>query len=229
MLIRQFARPGNSVREISFIPHVTRSADGSCVIKAGNTHVLCTASLDVGTTGLHVEFGQVPSAQHPRISRAEMLSSFETQHTQHAVRQSLTLAVDGDVLSKVGIYLDCDVLQSEGGIFSSCISGGFVAMALALKKWAGSAVVSKTPLVNQIAGISCGLIKGEMILDLDQQEAIESDVLGDFIFSSDDQVVGIHIKSQRYAVSFGQIHEMSNLALRGVRSILDAQKRCLNG
>jgi ribonuclease PH len=229
MLIRQFARPGNSVREISFIPHVTRSADGSCVIKAGNTHVLCTASLDVSTTGLHVEFGQVPSAQHPRISRAEMLASFETQHIQNALQQSLSMALDVDVLSKVGLYLDCDVLQSEGGILSSCVSGGFVALALALKKWAGSSLISKMALVNQIAGISCGLIKGEMVLDLDQQESSQADVLGDFVFSSDEQVVDIHIKAQRYAVPFSQIHEMSNMALRGVRSILDAQKRCLNG
>jgi len=229
MLIRQFARPGYSVRDISFIPHVTRSADGSCVIKAGNTHVLCTACLDVTTTGLHVEFGQVPSARDPRISRAEMLASFETKNIEHIVYQSLSMALDADILTKVGLFLDCDVLQSEGGILSSCISGGFVAVALALKKWAGSAVVSKTALLNQVAGISCGLIKGEMVVDLDQQESSQADLIGDFVFSADEQVAGIHITAQHYAVPFSQINDMSNMALRGVRTILDAQKRCLNG
>ena len=228
MLIRQFARHEHAIREVSFVSHVTRSADGSCVIKAGNTHILCTACLDVNTTGLRVEFGQLPGSEHPRVSRDTVRTSFESQSIQKTVHQSLSLIMDSSVLNKVGLHIDCDVLQSEGSIKTACVSGGYVAMALALKKWSGSALFPKFPLISQVAGISCGLIKGRMVLDLDHQEANQADVLGDFVFTSDNQVVNIDINAKQYAVPFEQIRDMENMAVRGIAQILSAQKHCLS-
>ena len=229
MLIRQFARHEHAIREVSFIPHVTHSADGSCVIKSGNTHILCTACLSVNSTGLHVEFGQLPGSEHPRVSRDAVRNSFETGNIENIVHQSLSLMLDADVLKKVGLHIDCDVLQSEGSIKSACVSGAYVAMAFALKKWTGSALFPKLPVISQVAGISCGLIKGRMVLDLDHQEAMQADVVGDFVFSSDNQVVNIDVKAKQYAVPFEQIRDMEHMAVRGVAQILSAQKKCLNG
>jgi ribonuclease PH len=228
MLIRQFARHEHAIREVSFISHVSPSADGSCVIKSGNTHILCTACLDMNATGLHVEFGQLPGSEHPRRPRNDTRHTFESQSIENTVHQSLSLMLDGDVLSKVGLFIDCDVLQSEGSLKTACVSGGYVAMALALKKWTGSTLFPKMPLIGQVAGISCGFIKGRMVLDLDHQEAVQADVVGDFVFSSDHQVVAVDVRAKQYAVPFEQVRDMENMAVRGVAEILSAQKQCLN-
>ena len=226
MLIRQFARHEHAIREVSFISHVSPAADGSCVIKSGNTHILCTACSDMNTVGLHVEFGQLPGSEHPR--RPRNATGFEGQSIQHAVFQSLSLTLDTDVLKKVGLYIDCDVLQSEGSLKTACVSGGYMAMALALKKWTGSSLFPKMPLISQVAGISCGFIKGRMVLDLDHQEAMQADVVGDFVFTGDNQVVHVDIQAKQYAVPFEQVRDMENMAVRGVAQILSAQKQCLN-
>jgi len=228
MLIRQFARHEHALREVSFIPNVTRSADGSCVIKSGDTHILCTACFDLNATGLHVEFGKLPGSEQPRIARERDHCSFETLSIQNTIYKSLTIALELDVLQKVGLFVDCDVLQSAGSIKTSSVSGAFVAVALAFKKCMGSTLFPKLPLLNQVAGISCGFLKERIVIDLDYQEAQQADVVGDFIFSSDEQVVSIDITAQKYAVPFDQIHDMENMALRAVRQILEAQKRCLN-
>ncbi|MBM3631461.1 MAG: hypothetical protein FJX00_00505 [Alphaproteobacteria bacterium] len=228
MLIRQFARHEHAIREVSFISHVSPSADGSCVIKSGNTHILCTACLDMNTTGLHVEFGQLPGSEHPRRPRNDARNAFDSQSIEKTVHQSLSLMLDCDVLNKIGLYIDCDVLQSEGSLKTSCVSGGYVAMALALKKWAGSSLFPKMPLISQVVGISCGFIKGRMVLDLDHQEALQADVVGDFVFSSDHQVVSMDVRAKQYSVPFEQIRDMENMAVRGVAQILSAQKQCLN-
>lgn len=227
MLIRQFARHEHAIREVSFIPDVTRSADGSCVIKAGNTHILCTACFDINTTGLHVGFGRLPGSEQPRISREKSQASFETREIENTIHQSLSVALDKDVLRKVGLFLDCDVLQSEGGVKTACVSGGFVAVALALKKWAGSALFPKHNVISPVAGISCGFVKGKLVLDLDHQEAAQADVVGDFVFSFDEQLVDMHIRAQRYSMPFEPMKEMVAMALQGVRPILEAQSRCL--
>jgi ribonuclease PH len=228
MLIRQFARNEHVIREISFVTDVTRSSDGSCVIKMGNTHILCTACLDMTIRGLHVEFGILPGATDSRTPRARSAADFETQDIQNFVHQSLVTTLDEDALKNFGVYLDCDVLQSEGSLKSACVSGGFVALALALKKWSGSALFPKFPLISQVAGISCGLVKGQLLLDLDHQESPQADLLGDFVFTSDDQIVAMDIATKRYGVPFGQISDITTMALRGVRKIMEVQKRCLN-
>jgi ribonuclease PH len=227
MLIRQGARLAHAIREVTFTPNVTRSADGSCAIKAGNTHILCTARLDTDDIGLHVSFGKLPTSEYPRISRESVASSFETRDIQKAIHQSVSVALGCDVLKKVGIYLDCDVLESEGAIKTSCVSGGFVAAALALSKWK-TLLPSKLSLISPVAGISCGIIKGEMVIDLDHQEAEQAEVIGDFMCSSDEQIVGMDLNVQRYPVSLSVIEDMSKMALRGVKQILAAQKLCLS-
>jgi ribonuclease PH len=228
MLIRQFARHEHVIRDVSFVTDVTRSSDGSCVIKVGNTHILCTACLDMNIRGLHVEFGILPGATDSRTPRERGSADFHTQDIQNFVHQSLVTALDEDALKNFGVYLDCDVLQSEGSLKASCVSGGFVALALALKKWTGSALFPKFPLIAQVAGISCGLVKGQLLLDLDQQEAPQADLIGDFVFTADEQIVAMDIATKRYGVPFSQINDITTMAVRGVRKILEAQKRCLN-
>ena len=180
MLIRQFARHEHALREVSFIPNVTRSADGSCVIKSGDTHILCTACFDLSQKGLNVEFGKLPGSEQPRIARERHQHSFETLDIQNTIYNSLAIAMDLDILQKVGLYVDCDVLQSAGSLKTSGVSGAFVAVALAFKKCIGTTLFPKLPLLNQVAGISCGFLKGSIVIDLDYQEAQQADVVGDF-------------------------------------------------
>ena len=228
MLIRQAARREQDLREIIFIPHVSRAADGSCVVKMGNTHVLCTASLDKNMQGILVEYGVLPGATQPRSGRERDSICFETQEIQETVKQSLLMVLDREIFSNVGLTVDCDVLQAEGSLRAASVSGAYIAVALALKKLTPF-MFPRYPLMGQIAGLSCGLVKGEFILDLDHEEAFQADVIGDFVFNNEGQVVNLFFRSQRFAITMAQIGKMTELALQGSRGIFEAQQAVLGG
>lgn len=228
MLIRHAARQKYDLRDISFIPHVSRTADGSCVIKMGHTHVLCTALFEKDCSGnLAVEYGILPGATHPRSPRERGEIRYETQEIQEAIKQSLSVVVDLEALSGIGLKVDCDVLQAEGSLRAAAISGGFVATALALKKLMPFNLFSRPPLIGQVASLSCGFVKGELILDLDSEEAGQADVIGDFVFNDDGQIINIFLKSQRFPATMAQVNKMAEVVLQEGRSILAAQKAVL--
>jgi ribonuclease PH len=226
MLIRQSVRREYDLREISFVPYVSWYTDGSCVAKIGKTHVLCTAIFEKGLNGLSVEFGVLPSATQPRTGRHELL--LHHQEIQDSIKQSLSLVLDLDMFNNIGLRIDCDVLQADGGLRSAAISGAYVATALALKKLIPLGLFDRSPLIGQVASLSCGIVKGTFILDLDREETEQADVIGDFTFNDDGQLVGIYVKSQRFAVPMVQVNKMADSAFVGMRHIFDNQKRAIN-
>ena len=226
MLIREAARRELDLRHVSFIPHVSFRADGSCIVKMGNTHVFCTATLAKGAPSISVECGILPAAMHHRKER-ELAPSYEIQEVQDVVKQSLSQVLDWDCFTDVSIKIDCDVLQSEGGIKSACISGAYVALALALKKLTPFMFL-RYPLLGQVAGVSCGLIKGEIILDLNQDEIFQANVITDFSFNDDHHILNCSIQTQNNPVTMSQINRMADVALQGAKLIFEAQRSVLS-
>jgi ribonuclease PH len=226
MLIRQAARREYDLRQVSFVPYVSFRADGSCISKIGNTHVFCTAMLKKGAPGISVECGILPAAVHPRRDR-DLASTYEILEIQDVVKQSLSQVLDWDYFADVAIKIDCDVLQSEGGIKSACVSGAYVALALALKKLTPF-MFPRYPLLGQVAGISCGLIKGELILDLDQDEHFQANVVTDFSFNDDQQIVHFSVKTHNNPVLMSQVNKMADVALQGAKLIFEAQRSVLS-
>lgn len=226
MLIRQAARRELDLRHVSFVPHVSFRSDGSCIAKMGNTHVFCTATLTKGAPSLSVECGILPSAMYHRKER-ELVPSYETQEVQDFVKQSISQVLDWDYFSDFAIKIDCDVFQSEGGIKSVCLSGAYVALALALKKLTPF-MFTRNPLLGQVASISCGLLKGEIILDLDQEEMFQANVLADFSFNESHHLLNCSVKTQNNPVTMSQINKMAEVALQGVKLIFEAQRFVLS-
>lgn len=225
MLIRQAARREYEMRDINFIPHVSRVSDGSCVAKVGHTQVMCMAAFDKNIKGIVVEAGILPGATIPRQIRG--VPSFQVLEIQAAVLENLKLAIDLDALTNIGLRIDCDVIQSEGSLQSAAISGAYVAAVLAFKKFIPFNVFPKAPLISQIAAISCGIVKGEIILDLDHEEALQADLVCDFVFNDDGQILNICLQGQRTGTTMNLIDKMAETSLYGARSILDAQRKAL--
>ncbi len=228
MLIRQGARNGHDLREISFIPHVSRAVDGSCVMKIGRTHVFCTALFEKNLQEkMSVEIGALPGSAFPRRARERETLSLETLDLQESLARSLMLVLDFEAFSDLGIRVDCDVLQDDGSIRSACISGASVALALAIQKVAHLNVFSHPPLLSQIAGISCGIVKGELIVDLDQEESCQADIIGEFVFNVEKKMLDLRMTGRRCPISMAQCNAIADIASKRVHSILEAQKTIL--
>jgi ribonuclease PH len=226
MLIRQAVRNEHAARDISFVPNVSHGADGSCFIKMGKTHVLCTTIVDKNQSGIQVDYGIAPAASFPRASRQETLDSTERAQIQEIIARGLRTILDHEVLQKCGLLIDCDVLQSEGSLKAACVSGSYVATALALKKMT-SFLFPNYPLVGQIAGVTCGIVMGAYMVDLDQQEAIQADVLVDFVFNEAKDILSMDIRAQNHAISSQQLQKLTELALQATVPIFEAQRRVL--
>ena len=226
MLIRQSARGEKDIREVQFIPHVSKNADGSCVIKMGKTQILCTAILEQESRGIIAEYGILPGSTVPRTNRGS--SAWNMQEIQASITQVLNLVIDLTIFPNWGMRVDCDVLQAEGGLRSAAISGSYVAAALALKKVSSLEYFPKGMISKQIASLSCGIVKGELILDLDQEEAYQADVVSDYIFDGDGGTLGVYLKSQKKAISLEMMNQMAKYALQGCHFILEAQKNVLS-
>ena len=180
--MRPSGRQTNEMREISIETNVTMHAEGSCLIKCGNTHVLCTATIDArvppflknsGLGWVTAEYGMLPRATNTRMHReAKNGQSGRTQEIQRLIGRSLRAGVDRVALGERQIVIDCDVIQADGGTRCASITGGWVALKLAVQKLMKAGDVIADPLVDPVAAISCGIYAGQEVLDLDEPRPI---------------------------------------------------------
>jgi ribonuclease PH len=213
--MRPSGRKLNQMRDITIETGVTRHAEGSCLIKCGDTHVLCTASLEervpafLRNTGLGwvtAEYGMLPRATHTRMRReAKNGQSGRTQEIQRLIGRSLRAGVDRVALGERQISIDCDVIQADGGTRCAAITGGWVALKLAVKKLIASGDIQSDPLLDPVAAVSCGIYAGQSIVDLDYPEDSEAGVDGS-------------------TFSRTQMDELMNLAESGISELVRAQK-----
>lgn len=236
--MRPSSRAADQLREIEIIPHFAKYAEGSCLIKCGDTHVLCTASVadkvpsflrGTGLGWVTAEYGMLPRATHERTDReaAKGKQSGRTQEIQRLIGRALRAVVDRKAMGEIQIKIDCDVIQADGGTRTASITGGYVALALALKKLVKDGRLASLPLTDSVAAISCGLYKGEAILDLEYAEDSNAQADANFVLTGKGGIVEIQGTAEQDPFSQQQFQDLMTLAQGGIRQLTEKQKQAI--
>ncbi|SFR53995.1 RNAse PH [Yoonia tamlensis] len=230
--MRPSGRQTNEMRKISIETDVTMHAEGSCLIKCGNTHVLCTATIDArvppflknsGLGWVTAEYGMLPRATNTRMRReAKEGQSGRTQEIQRLIGRSLRAGVDRVALGERQIVIDCDVIQADGGTRCASITGGWVALKLAVQKLMKAGDVISDPLINPVAAVSCGIYAGQTVLDLDYPEDSEAGVDGNFVMTGG-KLVEVQMSAEGSTYTRAQMDALLDLAEKGVSELTAAQ------
>ena len=224
------------MRQIEMIPAFNAHAEGSCLVKFGDTHVLVTASVEEklppwmrgkGEGWVTAEYGMLPRATHTRGSReaAKGKQSGRTQEIQRLIGRSLRAVTDLKALGERQITLDCDVLQADGGTRTAAISGAWVALRLALDKIHAATPFAKDPLPRQVAAISCGVYEGTPVLDLDYPEDSSAQTDGNFVLTSDGHICEVQATAEGATFDEETLLRLLRLARIGCGEIFAAQLR----
>ena len=236
--MRPSLRALDQLRDVSLLPGFAKYAEGSCLVKCGDTHVLCTASVDekvppfLRNTGLGwvtAEYGMLPRATTERTDReaAKGKQSGRTQEIQRLIGRSLRAVVDRKVLGEIQIKIDCDVLQADGGTRTAAITGSYVALGLACRFLMKTGRLQKNPLISSVAAVSCGIYKGAPVLDLDYAEDSNAEVDANFVLTGAGGIVEIQGTAEHTPFSEEQFHALLRLAQKGVGELTALQKAAL--
>ena len=234
--MRPSGRNLDESRSILIETNVTKHAEGSCLIKIGDTHVLCTATVEdrvppfVKGSGLGwvtAEYGMLPRSTGSRMRReaASGKQGGRTVEIQRLIGRSLRAGVDRVALGERQITVDCDVIQADGGTRCASISGGWVALKLAVNKLLKEGIITTDPLISPIAAISCGIYAGQPVLDLDYAEDSEAGVDGNFIMMGSGSMIETQISAEGSTYSRNQLNELMDLALKGISELIIAQEK----
>ena len=226
------------MREISFEKNVNIHADGSCLVKFGNTHVLCLATIDekvphwlknTGKGWVTAEYGMLPRSTNTRMDReaAKGKQSGRTQEIQRLIGRSLRSIVDLSNLGERQIKIDCDVIQADGGTRTASISGGFISLYLAIEKLKNNYNLQKPIIKNFIGAVSTGIVENKAILDLDYKEDSKAQVDANFVICDSDEISEIQVTGEEFFFNDAQFTEMFSLAKIGVKEIISKQKEAL--
>ncbi|SEO10056.1 RNAse PH [Salinihabitans flavidus] len=233
--MRPSGRQLDEMRPVSIETEFTKHAEGSCLIKVGETHVLCTASIEdrvppfikgSGLGWVTAEYGMLPRATNTRMRREATAGKQggRTVEIQRLIGRSLRAGVDRVALGERQITVDCDVLQADGGTRCAAITGGWVALRLAVNKLMKAGDVLSDPLVDPVAAISCGIYAGQPVLDLDYPEDSEAGVDGNFIMTGSRQLIEVQMSAEGATYSRDQMNRLLDLAEQGVAQLVEAQK-----
>ena len=234
--MRPSGRNLDESRSILIETNVTKHAEGSCLIKIGDTHVLCTATVEdkvppfVKGSGLGwvtAEYGMLPRSTGSRMRReaASGKQGGRTVEIQRLIGRSLRAGVDRVALGERQITVDCDVIQADGGTRCASISGGWVALKLAVNKLLKEGIITTDPLISPIAAISCGIYAGQPVLDLDYAEDSEAGVDGNFIMMGSGSMIETQISAEGATYSRNQLNELMDLAIKGIGELIIAQQK----
>jgi ribonuclease PH len=231
--MRPSGRQTNEMRKVTIETNFTRHAEGSCLIKCGDTHVLCTASVDEkvppfmrnsGLGWVTAEYGMLPRATNTRMRReAKNGQSGRTQEIQRLIGRSLRAGVDRVALGERQITVDCDVLQADGGTRCASITGGWVALKLAVNQLMKAGLVTSDPLIDPVAAISCGIYAGQEVLDLDYPEDSEAGVDGNFVMTGG-KLIEVQMSAEGSTYTRAQMNGLLDLAEKGVSELIEIQK-----
>ena len=231
-------RSFNQMREISFEKNVNMHADGSCLVKFGNTHVLCLATIDekvphwlknTGKGWVTAEYGMLPRSTNTRMDReaAKGKQSGRTQEIQRLIGRSLRSIVDLSNLGERQIKIDCDVIQADGGTRTASISGGFISLYLAIEKLKNNYNIQKPIIKNFIGAVSTGIVENKALLDLNYREDSDAQVDANFVICDSNEISEIQVTGEEFFFNDEQFAEMFNLAKIGVKEIISKQKKAL--
>jgi len=228
----------DQLREVTFETNVNLHAEGSCLIKFGNTHVMCTASIDEktppwlrnsGKGWVTAEYGMLPRSTNTRIDReaARGKQSGRTQEIQRLIGRSLRSVTNLQELGERQIKIDCDVIQADGGTRTASISGGFVALYQAIEKLKKNYNIQQRIIKNYVAAISVGIVDNKPCLDLDYEEDSAAQVDANFVICDNEKLSEIQVTGEEFFFSSDQYQELYKLAQIGINQIISKQKSAL--
>lgn len=238
-MARNDGRQANQLRQISFTPNFTQWAEGSVLVKFGNTHVLCNVTLEEKLPNwlkyqpnphgwLTAEYAMLPRSTQTRTRREQRWPKGRTQEIARLIGRSLRMALDLAVLGERTLTVDCDVLQADGGTRTAAITGGWLAVALALRPFIQSGDLPKSVLQHQIAAVSVGVVDGEVVLDLPYVEdsAAEADV--NVVMTATGDVIEVQGTAEKEPIPPKQFYELVQMAGVGIKSLCSMQLEALN-
>jgi ribonuclease PH len=233
--MRPSGRAPDQLRPVSLEPGFSRHAEGSCLVKFGDTHVLCTASVDEkvppwmrnsGKGWVTAEYGMLPRSTHTRTDReaARGKQSGRTQEIQRLIGRSLRAVVNLQAMGERQINIDCDVLQADGGTRTASITGAWVALHYAFERLIKDGKLAANPLTGTVAAVSCGLWEGTAVLDLDYPEDSKADADANFVLTGAGGIVEVQGTAETDPFSEAQFLELLALAKKGVGELVALQK-----
>lgn len=236
--MRPSGREFNALRPVSIETGFSRHAEGSALIRMGNTEVLCAASVEgrvppfmrgQGEGWITAEYGMLPRATHTRGDReaARGKQSGRTLEIQRLVGRSLRAIVDRKAMGEITITLDCDVLNADGGTRCAAITGAYVALVLAFRKLRSNNILKVMPLIGQVAAVSCGIVQGQPVLDLDYAEDSNADADANFVLTQSGGIVEIQATAEKSTFDESSFNALLGLARKGTLDLFAAQKAAL--
>lgn len=229
-------RENNQIRPVKITPHVLDYAEGSVIVEFGKTKVLCSATYDdmapkwlqgSGSGWVTAEYGMLPRATQTRNRRDKTQTSGRTQEISRLIGRSLRAAVDLRKMPEKQITIDCDVIQADGGTRTAAITGGFVALAFALKKLVDVSELRELPLINYVAAVSVGLQNGRTLLDLNYDEDSQINTDMNFVMTQDSRFVEIQGTAEHQAFTRDELNAMLDLATIGCRDLFLTQEELI--
>ncbi len=238
-MTRPSKRAADELRAVEIIPNFSKYAEGSCLIKFGDTHVLCNASVEskvpnwmknTGKGWVSAEYGMLPRSTHSRMDReaARGKQSGRTQEIQRLIGRALRSVVDMDKLGERQIRIDCDVIQADGGTRTAAITGGYVAMSLAVQHLVNIGALDENPIIDSVSAISCGIYKGEPVLDLDYDEDSEADTDANFVITGSGGICEIQGTAEKEPFSEDEFARLFALAKKGCAELAKIQDEALS-
>ncbi|WBU60022.1 ribonuclease PH [Paracoccus albus] len=236
--MRPSGRNLSEMRPISIETGVMAHAEGSCLIKVGATHVLCSASIEEkappflrgsGQGWVTAEYGMLPRATNTR-NRREAASGKQggrTVEIQRLIGRSLRAGVDRRALGERQIVVDCDVIQADGGTRCASITGGWVALRLAANKLLEAGLVTSDPLLDHVAAVSCGIYAGQPVVDLDYPEDSEAGTDGNFVMTGAGNLIEVQMSAEGATFTRDQMGQLLDLAEAGIAELVAAQKAAI--
>jgi len=235
--MRNDGRKNDELRKIELIPSFSPHAEGSCLVKCGNTHVLCTATIEKdvprwlkgkGKGWVTAEYGMLPRSTGERMEReAKRGQGGRTQEIQRLIARSLRAVVDMKALGERQIIVDCDVIQADGGTRTAAITGGYVALRQAIGFLQNAGLLKSDPLIDSVSAISCGILKGQPLLDLEYTEDSTAEVDSNFVITGRGKIVEIQGTAEAEPFTEEEFMAMMKLAKKGCAELAILQNKAL--
>ena len=236
--VRPSGRAFDQLRSISLETGVSRHAEGSCLVKFGDTHVLCTASVDErvpswlrnkGKGWVTAEYGMLPRATHSRMDReaAKGKQSGRTQEIQRLIGRSLRAVTDLAAMGERQVKIDCDVIQADGGTRTASITGAYVALHLAFQHLIAKELLTAVPFTDSVAAVSCGLVGDQAVLDLDYDEDSTAQADANFVLTGSGKVIEVQATAEDFPFTRVQLNALLDLAESGISDLSRLQRQAL--
>ena len=233
-MTRNDGRAADQLRKVKVTQDFVKHAEGSCLIEFGHTRVICTASVEdgvppflrgSGTGWVTAEYGMLPRSTNTRMNREKSLGSGRTLEIQRLIGRSLRSVVDLNHLGERTVKIDCDVIQADGGTRTASVTGGFIALALALQKIKKHGMLERVPLTGYVAAVSVGIRRGQPLLDLDYEEDSSADMDMNVVMREAGEFVEVQGTAEREPFSKKQLDKLLDLATQGIRELIKVQKK----